>query len=79
MVFAPPSNGRLGPVHELGLRWHDGVHFCLIPKVIPFVFPRGGEDMVLLDNRREVVVALIWFLDNRLVLIVLLTSGQLHL
>jgi hypothetical protein len=79
MVFVPPSNGRLGPVHELGLRWHDGVHFYLVPKVVPFVFPRGGEDMVLLDNRREVVVTLIRFLGNRLALMVLLTSGRLHL
>jgi hypothetical protein len=79
MVFAPPSDGRLGPVHELGLRWHVGVHFCLVPKVIPFVFPWGGEDMVLLDDRREVIVALIRFPGSRLVLMVLLTSSRLRL
>jgi hypothetical protein len=79
MVFAPPSNGRLGPVHELELRWHNCVHFYLVPKVIPFVFPWGGEDMVLLDDRREVVVTSIRLLDNRLALMVLLTSSQLRL
>jgi hypothetical protein len=79
MIFAPPSDGRLGPVHELGLRWHDDVHLRLVPKVIPFVFPWGGEDMVLLDDRREVVVALVWLLGNRLALMVLLTSSRLRL
>jgi hypothetical protein len=66
-------------VHELGLCWHDGVHFRLVPKVIPFVFPRGGEDMVLLDDSREVIVALIWLLGNQLALMVLLTYSRLHL
>jgi hypothetical protein len=66
-------------VHVLGLRWHDGVHLCLVPKVIPFVFPRSGEDVVLLDDSREVVVALVWLLSSRLVLVVLLTSSQLRL
>jgi hypothetical protein len=79
MVFAPPSNSRLGPVHELGLRWHDGIHFRLVPKVVPFVFPRGGEDMVLLDDSWEVIIALIRLLGGRLALMVLLTSSQLHL
>jgi hypothetical protein len=66
-------------VHELGLRWHDGIHFSLLPKVIPFVFPRGGEDMVLLDDSREVAVALIWLLGGWLAPMVLLTSSRLHL
>jgi hypothetical protein len=66
-------------VHELGLRWHGGVHFRLVPKVIPFVFPRGGEDMVLLNVRWEVVVALVQLLGNRLGLVVLLTSSRLRL
>jgi hypothetical protein len=76
MVLAPPSDSRLGPVHVLGLRWHDGVHLCLVSKVIPFVFPRSGEDVVLLDDSREVIVALVWLLGSRLVLMVLLTSRR---
>jgi hypothetical protein len=35
--------------------------------------------MVLLDDHREVIVALIRLLGNWLVLVVLLTFGQLHL
>jgi hypothetical protein len=66
-------------VHELGFRWHDGVHLCLVPKVIPFVFPWSGEDMVLLDVHREIVVALVWLLDSWIVLVVLLTSSRLRL
>jgi hypothetical protein len=79
MIFVPPSDGRLGPVHELGLHWHDGVHLRLVPKVVPFVFPWGGEDMVLLEDRREVIVALIRFLGNRLSLVVFLTFSRLRL
>jgi hypothetical protein len=79
MVLAPPGDGRLGPVHELAFCRHDGVHLCLVPKVIPFVFPRGGKDVVLLDIRREVVVALVRLLVSRLVLMVLLTSSRLRL
>jgi hypothetical protein len=66
-------------VHELGFRWHDGVHLCLIPKVVLFVFPKGGKDVVLLDVRREVVVALVRLLGSRIVLMVLLTSSRLRL
>jgi hypothetical protein len=79
MVFMPPSDSRLGPVHVLGLRWHDGIHLRLVPKVVPFVFPRSGEDVVLLDDSREVVIALVRLLGSRLVLVVLLTSSQLRL
>jgi hypothetical protein len=35
--------------------------------------------MVLLDVRREVVVALVWHLGSRLGLVVLLTSSRLRL
>jgi hypothetical protein len=35
--------------------------------------------MVLLDVRREVVVALVWLLGSRLVPVVLLTSSRLRL
>jgi hypothetical protein len=66
-------------MHELGLCWHDGVHLRLVPKVISFVFPRGGEDMVLLDDCQELFVALIRLLGNQLALGVLLTSSRLHL
>jgi hypothetical protein len=65
-------------VHELGLRWHDGVHFRFVPKVVPFVFPQGGEDMVVLDDSREVIV-LIRLLGGRLALMVLLTFSRLQL
>jgi hypothetical protein len=59
MIFASPGDGRLEPVHELGLRRHDGVHLCLMPKVVPFVFARGSEDVILLNIRRKVLLALI--------------------
>jgi methylmalonyl-CoA mutase cobalamin-binding subunit len=49
MVLTPPGDGRLRPVHELGLCRHNGVHLHLVPKVIPFVFARGGKDVILLD------------------------------
>jgi hypothetical protein len=62
-----------------GIHWHDDVHLRLVPKVIPFVFPRSGEDMVLLDDRREVIVALVWLLGSPLVLVVLMTSSWLRL
>jgi hypothetical protein len=35
--------------------------------------------MVLLDDSREVIVALVWLLGSRLVLMVLLTSRRLRL
>jgi hypothetical protein len=79
MIFMPPSDGHLRPVHELGLRWHDGIHLRLISKVIPFVFAWGGENVVQLNDRREVIIALIWLLGNWLTLVVLLTSSRLHL
>jgi hypothetical protein len=66
-------------VHELGFRWHDGVHLCLVPKVVSFVFPRGGKDMVLLNIRRKVIVALVRLLVSWLMLMVLLTSSWLCL
>jgi hypothetical protein len=66
-------------VHVLGLRWYDSVHLCLIPKVVPFVFPLSGEDVVLLDDSREVIVALVWLLGSQLALMVLLTSSWLRL
>jgi hypothetical protein len=79
MVLAPPGDGRLGPVHELGFRRHDGVHLCLVTKVIPFVFPWGGKDMILLDIHRKVVVALVRLLVSRLAWMVLMTSRRLRL
>jgi hypothetical protein len=35
--------------------------------------------MVLLDVRQKVVIALVWLLDSRLVLMVLLTSSRLRM
>jgi hypothetical protein len=79
MVLVPPSDSRLGPVHVLGLCWHDGVHLRLIPKVVPFVFLQSDEDVVLLNDCREVVVALVRLLSGRLALVILLISSRLRL
>jgi hypothetical protein len=79
MVFAPPGDGRLGLVHELGLCRHDSVHLRLVPKVAPFVFAWGGKDMVLLDIHRKVILILVRLVGSRLVLLVLLTSNWLCL
>jgi hypothetical protein len=78
MVLAPPCDSHLRPVHVLGLRWHDDVHLRFVPKVIPFVFIRSGEDVVLLDDSREVVITLVWLLGIWLMLVVLLTFSRLH-
>jgi hypothetical protein len=66
-------------VHELGLCRHDGVHLCLIPKVVPFVFDWGSKDVILLNIRRKVLLALIRIIRSRLMLLVLLTSSRLRL
>jgi hypothetical protein len=79
MIFSSPGDGRLGPVHELGLRRHDGVHLCLVPKVIPFVFARGSKDVILLNIRQKVFLALIRIISSRLMLLVLLTFSRLRL
>jgi hypothetical protein len=79
MVFAPLGDGRLRPVHELGLCKHDGVHLRLVPKVVPFVFARGGKDVILLNIRRKVILTLILLVGSRLVLLVLLTFSRLCL
>jgi hypothetical protein len=50
-----------------------------MPKVIPFVFAWGGKDVILLDIRRKVVLALVQPIGCRLVLLVLLTSSRLRL
>jgi hypothetical protein len=70
MVFTPPGDGLLGPVHELGLCRHDSVHLRLVPKVVPFVFARGGKDVILLNIRQKVILALILVVGSRLVLLV---------
>jgi hypothetical protein len=59
MVLAPPGNGRLRPVHELGFCRHYSVHLCLMPKVVPFILAGGSKDVILLNIRREVII-LIW-------------------
>jgi hypothetical protein len=66
-------------VHLLGLHWHDSVHLRFVPKVIPFVFPWSGEDVVLLDDSREVIVAVVQLLGNQLTLVVLLMPSRLCL
>jgi hypothetical protein len=77
MILAPPCDGGLEPVHVLGLRWHDGVHLRFVPKVVPFVLLRSGEDVVLLDDGWEVVVSLVRLLGSRLMLVALLTFSRL--
>jgi hypothetical protein len=64
MILTPPCDGRLGPVHVLGLRWYDGVHLRFVPKVVPFVFLQSDEDMVLLDDSWKVVIALVQLLGS---------------
>jgi hypothetical protein len=59
MVFVPPGDGRLGPMHELGFCRHDGIHLCLMPKVVLFVFAQGSKDVILLNIRQKVILALI--------------------
>jgi hypothetical protein len=64
-------------VHVLGLRWHDGIHLRYVPKVVTFVLLQSGEDVVLLNDGWEVVVALVRLLGSRFTLVVLLTSRRL--
>jgi hypothetical protein len=66
-------------MHELGFCRHDGVHLCLVPNVIPFVFARGSKDVILLNIHQKVILALIQIVGSRLMLLVLLTSSRLHL
>jgi hypothetical protein len=47
-------------------------------KVVPFILARGGKDVILLNIRQEVII-LIRLASSRVVLLVLLTSGQLRL
>jgi hypothetical protein len=79
MVFAPPGDRRIRLVHELGLCRHDGVHLCLMPKVVPFVFAQGSEDVVLLNICQKVLLALIQIICSRLMLLVPLSSSRLRL
>jgi hypothetical protein len=66
-------------MHELGFCGHDGVHLRLVPKVVPFVFARGSKDVILLNIRRKVILALIRIVGSVLVLLALLTSSRLRL
>jgi hypothetical protein len=43
-------------MHELGFCRHNGIHLCLMPKVIPFILAGGGKDVILLNIRREVII-----------------------
>jgi hypothetical protein len=79
MVLAPPGDGCLRPVHELGFCRHDSVHLRLVPKVVPFILARGGKDVILLNIRRKVIITLVRLASSRLMLLVLLTSSRLHL
>jgi hypothetical protein len=66
-------------MHELRLCGHDSVHLRLVPKVVPFVFAQSSKDVILLNIRRKVILALIRIIGSRLVLLVLLTSSRLRL
>jgi hypothetical protein len=79
MVLAPPGDGRLRPVHELGFCRHNSVHLCLMPKVVPFILAPGGKDVILLNIRREVVIILVRLASSRIMPLVLLTSSRLRL
>jgi hypothetical protein len=50
-----------------------------MPKVVPFVFARGSEDVVLLDICRKVLLALTQIICSWLMLLVPLTSSRLCL
>jgi hypothetical protein len=78
MVLAPPGNGHLRPVHELGFCRHYGVHLCLMPKVVPFILAGGSEDVILLNIHWEVII-LVWLASSWVFLLVLLTSSWLRL
>jgi hypothetical protein len=66
-------------MHVLGLHWHDGDHLRFVKKVTPFVFLQSGEDVVLLNDSREVVVTLVRLFGSRLMLVVLLTLSRLRM
>jgi hypothetical protein len=79
MVLAPPGDGCLRPVHELGFCRHDSVHLHLVLKVVPFILAWGGKDVILLNIRRKVIITLVRLASRRLVLLVLLTFSRLRL
>jgi hypothetical protein len=79
MIFVSPGDGRLEPMHELRLCGHDGIHLRLVPKVVPFVFTRSSEDVILLNIHQKVILALIRIVGSWLVLLVLLTCSRLRL
>jgi hypothetical protein len=65
-------------VHVLGFCGHGGIHLRFVPKFAPFVLFQSGEDVVLLDCSREVVVTLVRLLSSQLMLVVLMTFSRLH-
>jgi hypothetical protein len=50
-----------------------------MPKVVPFILARGSKDVILLNIRREVIIALVRLASSRTMLLVLLTSSRLRL
>jgi hypothetical protein len=79
MVLSPPGDGCLRPVYELGFCRHDNVHLRLVPKVVPFILAWGGKDVILLNIRQKVVIALVQLASSQFMLLVLLTSSRLRL
>jgi hypothetical protein len=50
-----------------------------MPKVVPFILARGSKDVILLNIRREVVIAWVRLASSWTMLLVLLTSSRLRL
>jgi hypothetical protein len=50
-----------------------------MPKVVPFILARGGKDVILLNIRWEVIIALVRLASSRIMPLVLLTSSRLRL
>jgi hypothetical protein len=47
VIFVPPSDGRLRPVHVLQSNLHDCVHLDAKPGLVLRVFHLGSEHMIL--------------------------------
>jgi hypothetical protein len=59
MILVPRCDGCLGPVHVLGLWRHDSIYLSFILEITPLVLLRSGEDVVVLDDGRIVILALV--------------------
>jgi hypothetical protein len=48
-------------------------------KVVPFILAQGSKDVILLNIRWEIIIALVRLTSSRTMLLVLLTSSRLRL